>query len=241
MRTLSLSLLLVVTSFILFGQDFPPELTEVWEPIPPKVSVDDEGIPSDAIVLFDGNDVHMWQHKDGQPAKWIVSDGILTVNPGSGSIYTKEKYGDVQLHVEWRAPLEIIGEGQGRGNSGIFLQNRYEVQVLDSYESRTYSNGQASSLYKMHIPLVNAMKPSEQWQVYDIIYRAPRFNDKGMKTSSGTVTVMHNGVLVQDHVTLYGATVFIGPPTNEAHGDDVIQLQDHGNPVSYRNIWLRKL
>ena len=232
---------LFIFAFALMGQDFPPELTEVWEPVPPKVSTDAKGIPSDAMVLFDGNDLHMWQHKDGSPATWVVEDGIMTVNPNSGGIMTKEKFGDIQLHVEWRSPLVIVGEGQGRGNSGIYLQNRYEVQVLDSYESVTYSNGQASSIYKQHIPLVNAMKPSAEWQTYDIIFHAPHFNEKGMKTSSGTVTVIHNGVLVQDHVTLYGASAYIGYPTNKAHGDDIIQLQDHGNPVSYRNIWLRKL
>lgn len=218
-----------------------PQMTEVWEPEPKPISFSDQDIPSDAVVLFGGSDANQWVHRDGAAAAWVVEDGIMTVKPGSGAIFTKQKFGDIQLHLEWRAPLEIVGEGQGRGNSGVFLQNRYEVQILDSYQNRTYSNGQASSVYKQYLPLVNATKPTGQWQTYDIIYKAPRFNEDGMKTDPATVTVLHNGVLVQNHVSIMGTTEYIGYPKNESHGPDVIQLQDHGNPVSYRNIWLREL
>jgi hypothetical protein len=197
--------------------------------------------PSDAQVLL-GNDGPLdWAHQDGSPVKWDFKDGILTVKGGTGAIFSKDVFGDVQLHVEWRAPSEIVGEGQGRGNSGVFLQNRYEVQVLDSYNNRTYSNGQAASVYKQHIPLVNAMKPTGEWQTYDIIYKAPTFNEDGMKTSSAYLTVLHNGVLVQNHVEIKGTSEYIGYPKNIAHGEAPFQLQDHGNPVSYRNIWVRRL
>ncbi len=224
-------------------QRWPPELTEVWEPVPPKVTPGEQmAPPSDAIVLFDGTNLDEWESASGDgPAEWTVANGAMTVKPRTGSIVTKRKFGDCQLHIEWRAPTEIVGEGQGRGNSGVFLQNRYEVQVLDSYESRTYSNGQAASIYKQSIPLVNAMRPPGEWQVYDIIYTAPRFNDDGMVTSPARVTVLHNGIVVQNNVEIRGATEYIGLPTYEAHGPDVIQLQDHGNPVSFRNIWIREL
>ena len=154
---------------------------------------------------------------------------------------TKQEFGDIQLHIEWRSPLKVESEGQGRGNSGVFLQERYEVQVLDSYESRTYSNGQAGALYKQSIPLVNATRPNDQWETYDIIYSAPVFNKDGIKVKSAYITVIHNGVLIQNHQELLGTTVYIGFPENPVHGDGSIVLQDHGNLVSFRNIWLRKL
>ena len=220
----------------------PPSLTEVWEPEPRVVVTGQVGTPpSDAIVLFDGSDASAWQHFNGSDINWVVDDGAMTVKKGSGPIFTKEDFGDVQLHVEWRTPTEIVGEGQGRGNSGVFLQNKYEVQVLDSYQNRTYSNGQAASVYKQYIPLVNATKAPGKWQTYDIIFKAPKFNEDGIKVSSGFLTVLHNGVLVQNHIELKGTTEYIGYPKNPAHGDGPIQLQDHGNPVSYRNIWVRKL
>jgi len=223
------------------SSEWDPKITEVWEPEPKEVTFDDHNVPSDAIILFDGVSTNAWNHKDGSAIGWDVAEGIMTVRPGTGPIFTKEKFGDIQLHLEWRAPLVVEGEGQGRGNSGVFLQGRYEVQILDSYQNRTYSNGQASSIYKQSIPLVNATKPTGEWQTYDIIYKAPVFNAEGMKTSAGTVTVLHNGVVVQNHYVLRGSTVYRGLPTNKAHGDDVIQLQDHSNPVSFRNIWLRRL
>lgn len=236
-------LLLLCLPFCLSAQITDPKATEVWEPEPRIVSPGNTNSapPSDAIVLFDGSDLDAWEHGDGSAAKWIVKDGMATVKPRTGAIKTKEAFGDCQLHVEWRAPSLIEGEGQGRGNSGVFLQERYEVQVLDSYNNRTYSNGQAGSIYKQSMPLVNAMRAPGQWQTYDIIYRAPRFNQDGIKVSSGTITVIHNGVLIQNNTEIKGSTEYIGLPKNIAHGDASIVLQDHSNPVSYRNIWVRKL
>lgn len=232
-------ILFLVSSYSLFlhAQIKDPKATEVWEPEPKVVKAEMSRIPSDAIALTHD----MWNHKDGSEIKWNVVDNVITVQSGSGPIFTKEKFGDCQLHIEWRAPSEIVGEGQGRGNSGIFLQNKYEVQILDSYENRTYSNGQAGSIYKQTMPLVNAMSPPGEWNTYDIIYKAPHFNDDGIKVSSAYITVLHNGVLIQNHFEIKGTTPYIGLPKNPAHQDDVIQIQDHGNPVSFRNMWIRKL
>lgn len=220
-----------------------PEETEVWEPEPRVVTTSLNGAPSDAIVLFDGTSLDQWvSQKDGaSPAEWEVSDGAFTVASGKGGIQTKQQFTDYQLHVEWRSPTQIVGEGQGRGNSGIFMQGLYEVQVLDSYNNRTYSNGQAASLYKQRIPLVNATKAPGEWQTYDIIWTAPRFNADGMLISKARVTVLHNGVLVQNNVELDGPTEYIGLPKYKAHGAGPIALQDHGNPVSFRNVWIRPL
>lgn len=220
-----------------------PEETEVWEPEPRVVTTSSDKAPSDAIVLFDGTSLDQWvSRKDGSsPTEWDVSDGVFTVVRGKGDIQTKQQFTDYQLHVEWRSPTEIVGEGQGRGNSGIFMQGLYEVQVLDSYNNRTYSNGQAASLYKQRIPLVNATKAPGEWQTYDIIWTAPRFNSEGILISKARVTILHNGVLVQNNVELDGPTEYIGIPKYKAHGAGPIVLQDHGNPVSFRNIWIRPL
>jgi len=228
------------------AQQMKPEETEVWEP-EPVVVTPGEGTapPSDAIVLFDGTNLDKWENEKGGKPKWKVSDGAMTVVKGSGSIHTKEVFGDCQLHVEWRTPAEVIGESQGRGNSGVFMNGSipegYEVQVLDSYNNRTYSNGQAASIYKQYMPLVNACKPPGVWQTYDIIYKAPVFNDDGSLKSPAYITVLQNGILVQNHVELKGNTPYIGKPKYIPPGDGPIMLQDHGNPVSYRNIWIRKL
>jgi len=218
-----------------------PEMTEFWEPEPRKVTPGQHNAaPSDAIVLFNGKDLSAWKAKDGSgEAKWAVKDGAFTV--GKGDISTKKEFGDFQLHLEWSAPDEIQGTSQGRGNSGIFLQDRYEVQVLDSYNNRTYSNGQAGSIYKQHRPLVNATSKPTEWNVYDIIYTAPRFREDGSVFTPARVTVLHNGILVQNNVELKGPTEYIGLPEYKAHGKAPISLQDHGNPVSYRNIWIREL
>ena len=220
-----------------------PEETEVWEPEPRVVTTAPDKAPSDAIVLFDGTSLDQWvSGKDGSsPTEWEVADGVLTVVRGKGEIRTKQEFSDYQLHVEWKSPTEIVGEGQGRGNSGIFMQGLYEVQVLDSYNNRTYSNGQAASLYKQRIPLVNATKPPGEWQTYDIVWTAPRFNADGILISKARVTILHNGVLVQNNVELDGPTEYIGIPKYKAHGPGPIILQDHGNPVSFRNIWIRLL
>ncbi len=220
-----------------------PEATEIWEPQPKIISFGDNNIPSDATVLFDGSSLEAWiSTKDSTVAAWTINtDKTMTVKPESGDIQTRKSYGSIQLHLEWSAPDIIEGKGQERGNSGIFFQNKYEVQILDSYQNKTYSNGQATSVYKQHIPLVNATKAPDQWQTYDIIFHAPEFNTEGEKTKSGTFTVIHNGVLVQDHVEILGSTEYIGSPKNEAHGKGPIKLQDHGNLVQYRNIWVREL
>ena len=221
---------------------WPPQLTEAWEPEPRVVSpANGTAPPSDAIVLFDGTNTKEWVHKDGSPAKWELKDGAMTVAKGTGELFTKKAFGDCQLHVEWRTPAEVKGEGQGRGNSGVFLQDRYEVQVLDSYQNRTYSNGQAAALYKQAIPLVNACRPPGEWQTYDIIYQAPRFNADGMLVSPAYVTVLHNGILVQNHVEVKGASEYIGLPKYMSHGKAPLRLQDHGDRVSFRNIWIREL
>jgi hypothetical protein len=223
--------------------EMKPEETEVWDPEPVVIAAPaDGGPPSDAIVLFNGSDLDEWSANDGGEAAWDVSGGAMTVVGGTGGIRTRRTFGDVQFHVEWRTPAIVEGEGQGRGNSGVFLMERYEVQVLDSYENRTYSNGQAGSLYKQHSPLVNASRPPGVWQSFDIVFRAPHFADDGSLEEPAWITVFHNGVLIQDHVELSGPTEYIGHPTYEAHPDRLpISLQDHGNPVSYRNVWVREL
>ena len=223
--------------------EYKPEDTEFYEPKVEKVTPGkNDQPPSDATVLFGGDDLSAWEAVKGGDAAWAVENEHFTVKPGAGAIKTKDDFGSFQLHIEWRSPQEIKGEGQGRGNSGIFLQGLYEVQVLDSYESKTYVNGQAGSIYKQHPPLVNATKPPSEWETYDIIYNAPQFDEKnGALLEPGYVTLLHNGIVVQNHSRLQGTTEYIGPPQWKAHGDGPIVLQDHGNPVSYRNIWIRPL
>jgi hypothetical protein len=215
--------------------------TEVWEPVPIVVSAPKGKAPSDAIQLLGKNNLDNWEGVKGGLAKWSIDAGVLTVKPGAGDIVSKQKFCDVQLHLEWRTPTDVAGmEGQQRNNSGVFMQQRYEIQILDSYANKTYPNGQAASVYKQTIPLVNAMRPPGEWQSYDIIYQAPRFTDE-MIVSPAYITVMHNGVLVQNHVEILGKTEWIGLPTYQAHGCEPLQLQDHGNLVSFRNIWVREL
>jgi hypothetical protein len=220
-----------------------PKLTEVWKPVPRVVNPGQgTAAPSDAIVLFNGKDLSEWEGVKGGPAKWSVGSGAVTVAKGTGDIRTKRGFGDCQLHIEWRTPAQVEGEGQGRGNSGVFLQGRYEVQVLDSYNNATYVNGQAASVYKQYIPLVNASRKPGEWQTYDIYFRAPQFAADGAVAKPAYITVVHNGVLVQDHVELKGTTVNRGAPSYEKHGaKEPIILQDHSNPVSYRNVWIREL
>jgi hypothetical protein len=218
-------------------------LTEVWEPVPAVVTPGRAGAPpSDAIVLFDSGDLSEWAAEEGGDAGWRVEGGAMTVVTGSGSIVTRRGFGDIQLHIEWRAPAEVRGESQGRGNSGVYFMQRYEIQVLDSYENSTYPNGQAGAIYKQHIPLVNASRGPGEWQTYDVVFTAPRFDADGTLLSPAYMTAFHNGVLIQNHAELRGPTVWIGEPEYEAHPDRVpILLQDHGNPVSYRNIWVREI
>lgn len=223
-----------------------PEETEFYEPVPPVVKPGAPGAPpSDAIVLFDGTNFDRWiSAKDSTAVSWYLNDdGSMTVKDKTGDIQTKENFGDIQLHIEWKSPAEVQRDGQNRANSGIFLNGLYEVQVLDNNDNDTYTNGQVASIYKQHTPLVKASVPTGEWNTYDIIYRAPIFNEAGEKIKSGTVTVIHNGVLAQDHIELKGTTPYIGWPKNPAHGKGPLILQDHGDNsrVSFRNIWLREL
>ncbi|MEL4307217.1 3-keto-disaccharide hydrolase [Joostella sp. CR20] len=223
-----------------------PEQTEFYEPVPPTVQpFSKNGAPSDAIVLFDGSNLDNWiSSKDSTTADWIVNkDGSMTVKDKAGDIQTKQNFGSIQLHIEWMSPTEIQGDGQHRGNSGVFLQNLYEIQVLDNNDNDTYTNGQVGTIYKQGTALAKASVPTGQWNTYDIIYHAPEFNAEGGKIKSATVTVLHNGVLIQDHTEIKGTTPYIGWPKNEAHGKGPIRLQDHGDNsrVSYRNIWVREL
>ncbi len=225
-------------------QNMKPEETEDWSRKPPSVIPGScNQPPSDAIILYrSAKDIEKWQDEKGNVPKWKAEDS-LTVVPMAGSIKTKQSFGDCQLHIEWRTPSEVRGNGQGRGNSGVFLMGLYEVQVLDSWENETYYNGMAGSIYKQYIPLVNASTAPGTWQTYDIIFIAPRFNeeDKTLKTP-GYITVFHNGVLIQNHVELKGPTEYIGIPAYRYHEPKLpLGLQDHGNPVSFRNIWIREL
>ncbi len=196
--------------------------------------------PSDAVVLFDGKDFSRWQHsKTKQPVEWLLnSDKSMTIKPGTGSIETKEEHGSVQLHIEWKSPIENKGEGQTRGNSGIIFQARYEVQVLNSYLNSTYPDGQAGSIYSQHVPLVNAMRPTGEWQVYDIIFNSPKYDDNGEIIKPGSFIVLHNGIIIQNAVKINSPTLGIEKGTRK-----VLILQDHdkNGKVSYRNIWMRKI
>ncbi len=214
---------------------------ETAEPLVVTPGETDSAPPSDAIVLFDGTDLSHWQGRNGKPAEWEVKDGVMTVVKKKGSIMTKEKFGDCQLHIEWRTPEKVIGSGQKRGNSGIFLQGRYEVQVLDSYNNKTYFDGQAGAIYKQYPPLVNVCRKPGEWQSYDIIYTAPRFDDDGSLASPAFITVLQNGVLIQNHVEIKGKTSGKKQTYNKHGLHEPLMLQDHGNPVSYRNIWIRHL
>lgn len=225
-----------------------PEQTEFYSPVPTKVNpTGQNGVPSDAVVLFDGSSLDEWERVKGKVgATWKLNaqDKSMTVDKGgektNATIQSKKTFGSVQLHLEWRSPSKIKGEGQHRGNSGVFLQGLYEVQVLDNNDNDTYVNGQVGSIYKQSVPLAKALVPTGEWNSYDIIYHAPEF-DGEKKTKSATITVIHNGVLIQDHYEIKGTTPYIGWPKNAPHGKGPIQLQDHGSPVSYRNIWVREL
>ena len=240
--------------FIVFAQPdttkLTPESSELWNPVPrivtpyasPEVKSTTTTAPSDAIVLFDGKDFSKWKSSlaNGK-IEWTIADGAMTVKPGSKDIETIQQFDDYQLHIEFRTPAEVKGTGQGRGNSGIFMQGKYELQVLDNYDNRTYSNGQAGSIYKQTMPLVNACRKPGEWQTYDVIYTSPKFNKDGMIIHPAYITVIHNGVLVQNHTPIYGTTPYKGQPRYDVHGKGPIGLQDHDNPTSFRNIWIREL
>ncbi|MFR5871265.1 MAG: DUF1080 domain-containing protein [Alistipes sp.] len=225
------------------------DMSEFWTPQPKIVTPPDMdnavvAPPSDAVVLLGlkDNAISEWVNcEEGKPVGWQIENGIMTVKPHSGSIRTKKDFGDFQLHLEWSAPTEIVGESQGRGNSGVFMQGMYEVQILDNYQNETYANGQAGSIYKQTPPLVNACQKPGKWNTYDIIYTAPRFKEDDSLQSHGRITVLHNGVLVQNNTMILGTTEFIGFPRIVAHSKGPIILQDHLNPVRFRNIWIREL
>ena len=198
--------------------------------------------PSDAVVLFDGRDLSQWRSQVNSPAKWTVRDGYMEVKAGTGMIQSARGFGDVQLHIEWATPAEVKGESQERGNSGVFLMGIYELQVLDSYQNDTYPDGQAGAIYGENPPLVNPVKGPGQWQSYDIVVRRPHFKADGTLESPARMTVFLNGVLIQDNFELVGPTANQARPPYKAHPDRLpLKLQDHGNPVRYRNIWIREL
>jgi hypothetical protein len=230
-----------------------PKDTEVWEPVPPVVTPGpaNSDPPSDAVILFDGKNLDQWVSvKDKSPAGWKVADGVMTVVKSAGNIETKRSFKNYQLHLEWRIPTEITGTDQARGNSGLFLASTgagdggYELQILDSYNNKTYVNGQAGSIYKQGIPLANAMRKPGEWQVYDVVWTAPTFNADGSVKTPAYVTAFHNGVLVQNHFELKGETLYIGKPEYKRYDTAPIKLQAHGDPsppISFRNIWVREL
>jgi len=223
-----------------------PEETEYYSPKPPVVTIDGKtGLPSDAIVLFDGNNFDEWTStNDSTAVKWDLNkDGSMTVKDKTGNIQTKRNFGDVQLHIEWRSNPDSKGSNQSKSNSGVFFQKRYELQVLDNNNNDTYVNGQVGSMYKQSPPLVHAALPTGDWNAYDVVYHAPEFGPDGRKIKAATITVFLNGILVQDHFEIKGTTEYIGWPKNEPHGEAPLMLQDHGDNsgVSYRNIWVRKL
>lgn len=253
-RLIVMMAILFLAQNCLAQKKMKPEDTEVWSPEPPVVTPGSYNSqpPSDAIILFDGKDLTQWVpvKNPGMPADWLVQDGIMTVNKKAGNIQTRESFMDYQLHIEWKIPENIEGSGQSRGNSGLFLASTgggddgYEIQILDNYNNKTYVNGQAGSVYKQYAPLVNANRPPGEWQSYDVVWTAPRFNDDGSLKSPAKVTLFFNGVLVQNNVELKGKTVYRGLPEYSPHGASPIKLQAHGDdsaPISFRNIWVRKL
>ncbi|HYT74311.1 MAG TPA: DUF1080 domain-containing protein [Vicinamibacterales bacterium] len=264
-RSLGIAILLASAAFAAAQQQPPsapaqqqaprgnPADTEVWEPVPPVITpgTADSAPPTDAVVLFDGKNLDEWvSGKEKTPPKWVVADGVLTVDKKAGNIETRRSFKNYQIHLEWRIPTGVTSEGQARGNSGLFLASTgagdsgYELQILDSYNNKTYVNGQAASVYKQSPPLVNAMRKPGEWNTYDAIWTAPTFNANGSVQTPARITAFHNGVLVQNNFELTGETLYIGKPFYKAYDRAPIKLQAHGDPsppISFRNIWLREL
>lgn len=230
---------LLAASFGIVGQFARAEewvSGKVWEEPPVVTPGENGGPPSDAIVLFDGKDLSQWEGGEN----WIIENGYAISH--KNGITSKQKFGDCQLHLEFATPEKVEGSGQGRGNSGVYLMSHYEVQILDSYENPTYFDGQCGAIYKQHPPLVNASRKPGEWQTYDIIFTAPRFDAEGKVVKPAYVTVIHNGVVVQNHFEIEGATAWDSPPKYVPHGEkEPLHLQFHGNPVKFRNIWIREL
>ncbi len=224
-----------------------PGMSEFWTPQPKIVTPGDiatNSAPSDAIVLFDGTNLDAWQSPNGGPALWNVHDGVMTVDKSKGDIQTKDNFDSFQLHLEWMVPENITGSGQVRGNSGVYLQGMYEVQILDCYNNETYVNGMTGSIYKQKAPTANVMRKPGEWNVYDIIYTSPEFNEDGTYKTQPKVTVIQNGCVIVNDFDILGTTEYIGFPRVVKHGDGPILLQSHGDPsepISFRNIWLRPL
>jgi len=243
------AVLILISQFSQAQAPIPWKIHDPSRPLPPVIapgtaSTEDAvgRAPSDATVLFDGKDLSGWVDKDGKPARWKVEKGYMEVVPDSGYIFTRAAFGDCQLHVEYAEPVPGVGEGQDRGNSGVFLMGLYEIQVLDSYQNKTYADGQAAAVYGQYPPLVNASRPPGEWQTYDIVFHGPRFNKDGKLSHPARVTVLHNGVLVQDNVTLTGPTAHGERPPYKAQPEKLpLALQDHGDPVRYRYLWIREL
>ena len=253
MRTLFRTLVAALLAAVLAPSDLAAQQPREWpvhsmeRPQPPVVRAAPARVvapPSDAIVLFDGRSLAEWRSADDttRPARWRIANGYMEVVKGTGAIETRRAFGDVQLHIEWASPAVPHGEGQERGNSGVFLMGRYELQVLDSWHNDTYADGQAAALYGQFPPMVNASRPPGEWQAFDIVFRRPRFDAAGKLLRPARVTVLHNGVLVHDAVELTGPTAFQARPPYEAHADRLpFSLQDHGMPVRFRNVWVREL
>jgi hypothetical protein len=225
----------LIAAAICSAQDGPqPRVVDPGKPGQP---------PSDAIVLFSGKDLSEWTHEDGSPVKWTIANGEMICKSGAGDVLSKHKFSSAQIHVEFFVPFMPKFKSQMRGNSGVFLQGRYEVQVLDSYQNPTYANGSCGALYSQYAPLVNACRPPEQWQSYEIVFHAPKCGADGKVSEPGTLTLLHNGVLVQDHVTVKGTTD--GSPNPHVCEPGPLKLQDHDTevitPVRFRNIWYRPL
>lgn len=252
----SLLCLLCLSTIIHAQKKYDPKETEYYSPVPPIVTpgIHSTQAPSDAIVLLGNSGLAEWEsdNEKGGVCEWFFENGVMTVNKKAGDIRTKKTFTDFQLHLEYRIPENITGSGQARGNSGLFLASLqvkegaggYELQILDNYKNDTYVNGQAGSIYKQYPPLVNACKPPGQWQTYDVVWIAPRFNEDGTLQSPASITAFHNGVLVQNHALLKGDTPYTGPPVYRPHGPAPIKLQAHGDksePISFQNIWVRKI